>query len=67
MRDQREDIELFEVLGALEFVNDLLALLDRVSIATGSYKEDTWLDAITKLLEGLLKVLLSVDALEIRA
>ena len=67
VRDQREDIELFEVFGALKLVNDLLALIDRVSTATGSHKEDSRLNAVAQLLKGLLEVLLGVDALKVRA
>ena len=63
--NQIEDIELLEVLCGLELVDDSFLNLGGIGGSAMSDEQDSRLDEAAELLEGLVKVLLSVDNPEV--
>lgn len=63
--NQVEDIELLEVLCGLEFVDNSFLNLGGIGRTAMSDEQDSRLDKAAELLEGLVKVLLSVDDSEV--
>lgn len=63
--NQIEDIELLEVLGGLELVDNSLLDLSGIGGSAMSDEQDSRLNKAAKLLEGLVEVLLRVDNSEV--
>ena len=63
--NQIEDIQLLEVLCGLELVDNSFLNLGGIGRSAMSDEQDSRLNEAAELLEGLVKVLLSVDNSEI--
>ena len=63
--NQIEDIELLEVLCGLELIDNSFLNLGGIGGSAMSDEQDSRLDEAAELLEGLVKVLLSVDNSEV--
>jgi len=63
--DQSEHIQLFEVLVVLELLDDLVALVIGIRVATRAHQKNGGLNVRAQLNEGLVKVLFGVHAFKV--